>query len=93
MIRDFTYIDDITISIEKLIKKKPNIEKGIPHRILNIGSSNPIKLKKYVSTLEKILKVKSIKNKLPMQKGDIKHTHADVKMLVNLINFKPKTNW
>ena len=26
-----------------------------------------------------------------MQKGDIRHTHADVKKLVNLINFKPKT--
>ena len=23
-----------------------------------------------------------------MQKGDIRHTHADVKKLVNLINFK-----
>lgn len=91
MIRDFTYIDDITISIKKLIKKKPNIKKGIPHRILNIGSSNPIQLKKYISTLEKILKIKSDKNKLPMQKGDIRHTHANVNKLANLIKFKPKT--
>jgi len=91
MIRDFTYIDDITFSIKKLIKKTPSIKKGIPHRILNIGSNKPIKLKKYISTLENILKIKSNKNKLPMQKGDIKHTHADVKQLINLIKFKPKT--
>ncbi len=91
MIRDFTYIDDITLSIKKLIKKTPSIKKRIPHRILNIGSSKPIKLKKYISTLENILKIKSNKNKLPMQKGDIKHTHADVKQLINLIKFKPKT--
>ena len=91
MIRDFTYIDDITISIEKLIKKIPNVKKGIPHKILNIGSNNPIKLKKYISTLEKILKVKSIKNKLPMTKLDISHTHSVVKKLLNLIKFKPKT--
>lgn len=91
MIRDFTYIDDITISIKKLLKKRPNTKKGIPHRILNIGSSNPIKLKKYVSTLEKILKIKSNKNKLPMQRGDIRHTHANVNKLENLIKFKPKT--
>lgn len=91
MIRDFTYIDDITISIKKLLKKKPNAKKSTPHRILNIGSSNPIKLKKYVGTLEKILNVKSNKMKLPMQKGDIRHTHANVKQLVDLIKFKPKT--
>ena len=41
--------------------------------------------------MENILKIKSNKNKLPMQKGDIKHTHADVKQLINLIKFKPKT--
>ena len=86
MIRDFTYIDDITISIKKLLKKKPNAKNSTPHRILNIGSSNPIKLKKYVGTLEKILNVKSNKMKLPMQKGDIRHTQ-----LVDLIKFKPKT--
>ena len=91
MIRDFTYIDDITISIKKLLKKKPNAKKSTPHRILNIGSSNPIKLKEYVSTLEKILNVKSNKMKLPMQKGDIRHTHANVKQLVDLIKFNPKT--
>ena len=91
MVRDFTYIDDITLSIKKLIKKIPKNKKRIPYRILNVGSNNPIKLKKYISTLENILKIKSNKIKLPMQKGDVKHTHANVKQLVNLIKFKPKT--
>ncbi len=92
MVRDFTYIDDITISIDKLIKKIPKEKNSPPHRILNIGSSKPIDLKKYIYALEKELKIKSIKKRYPMQKGDVKHTHASVKKLNKIINFKPKTS-
>ena len=91
MIRDFTHIDDITTSIEKLINKIPNSKKNTPHRVLNIGSSNPIKLKKYISILENVLNNKAKKKNLPMQQGDIKHTHANVKKLIKLIRFKPNT--
>ena len=92
MVRDFTYIDDITISIDKLIKKIPKEKNSPPHRILNIGSSKPIDLKKYIYALEKEFKIKSIKKRYPMQKGDVKHTHASVKKLNKIINFKPKTS-
>ncbi len=92
MVRDFTYIDDITISIDKLIKKIPKEKNSPPHRILNIGSNKPIDLKKYINALEKELKIKSIKKRYPMQKGDVKYTHASVKKLSKIINFKPKTS-
>tara|TARA_E500000178_G_scaffold249513_1_gene246092 strand:+ start:2746 stop:3711 length:966 start_codon:yes stop_codon:yes gene_type:complete len=92
MVRDFTYIDDITISIDKLIKKIPKGKNSPPHRILNIGSNKPIDLKKYIYALEKELKIKSLKKRYPMQKGDVKHTHASVKKLSKIINFKPKTS-
>mgnify|MGYP001242760871 FL=1 len=92
MVRDFTYIDDITISIDKLIKKIPKRKNSPPHRILNIGSNKPIDLKKYIYALEKELKIKSLKKRYPMQKGDVKHTHASVKKLSKIINFKPKTS-
>tara|TARA_X000000368_G_scaffold373341_1_gene324280 strand:- start:261 stop:608 length:348 start_codon:yes stop_codon:yes gene_type:complete len=92
MVRDFTYIDDITISIDRLIKKIPKGKNSPPHRILNIGSNKPIDLKKYIYALEKELKIKSIKKRYPMQKGDVKHTHASVKKLSKIINFKPKTS-
>ena len=92
MVRDFTYIDDITISIDKLIKKIPKGKNSPPHRILNIGSNKPIDLKKYINALEKELKIKSIKKRYPMQKGDVKYTHASVKKLSKIINFKPKTS-
>ena len=92
MIRDFTYIEDITTSIEKIINKSPKNKNNTPAKIFNIGSNNPTHLKKYISTLEKVLKVKSLKKNFPMQKGDVKHTHANIKKLSKTINFKPKTS-
>ena len=91
MIRDFTYIDDISLSIKKLLNKIPKANKGAPYRILNIGSNKPINLKIYIKTLEKFLKIKAKRTNYPMQKGDVKHTHADVKQLNKIIKFYPKT--
>ncbi len=51
--RDFTYIDDVTSMLIKLINKK--IEK---HEIFNICSSRPIHLKKVIAKLNKYLKKK-----------------------------------
>ena len=88
-IRDFTYIDDVTESIVKLIKKPSNNK--IPFQIFNIGSNNPKKLKEFLRIIEQILKKKSKQILLPLQKGDIHKTHADNNKLYKKINFLPKT--
>jgi len=90
MIRDFTYIDDITNSICKLIKKIPQKsylkkKKKPPYRVLNIGSNNPINIKSYIKIIEKNLGKKGKTTNYPMQKGDVKHTHADLKNLNRVI--------
>ena len=86
MIRDFTYVDDIVNSIFKLLKKVPKMvitkkKKEPPFRVLNIGSNNPINIKKYIKLIESNLGRKAKKTNYPMQKGDVKHTHADLKNL------------
>lgn len=91
MIRDFTYIDDVAISIKKLIKNTPNNRKKIPYRILNLGSNNPTSLKNFIKNLEIVLKKKANKVNYSMQKGDVKHTHANIKKLGKLIKFRPNT--
>ena len=89
MTRDFTYIDDIVDSIYKITKKIPKQTKGIaPARILNIGSNNPINIKKYIKIIETLLQKKAKKINYPMQKGDVKYTHADLKKLSKVINLK-----
>ena len=63
-----------------------------PHKIFNIGNSNPIKLMDYINEIEKAVGKKAIKEYLPMQPGDVKATFADTSKLENWINFKPNTS-
>tara|TARA_B100000886_G_scaffold340525_1_gene310834 strand:+ start:4233 stop:5258 length:1026 start_codon:yes stop_codon:yes gene_type:complete len=105
MLRDFTYIDDVVESLVRLIEKIPksdnsfNKEKPLPssswapHKIFNIGNSNPVKLMDYISAIEKAIGKKAIKEYLPMQPGDVKETMSDSSALEKWINFSPKTNY
>ena len=82
--RDFTYIDDITTSIEKVYNKDeicdyPN------YRIFNIGNSNPVQLLDFIETLEKATKKTFLKNYTEMQKGDVFKTFANVTLLESYI--------
>jgi len=104
MYRDFTYIDDVTKSIELLINKIPSQNKKkqykndslsnvAPFRIINIGNRKKIYLKNFISALEKKLNKKANKNNMPMQKGDIKITLSNTNLLYQIIKFKPKINY
>ncbi|MDB3987454.1 GDP-mannose 4,6-dehydratase [Candidatus Pelagibacter sp.] len=91
--RDFTYIDDITKHIIKLINnapKKNNFKKlypnssNSPFRVVNIGNSKQQKLMDFIKELEDVLKIKSKKNFKNLQKGDVKDTLSDTKFLQKL---------
>ena len=88
--RDFTYIDDVTTSIIKVLNKIPKPQE--PFNILNIGSNNPKKLINFVNIIESILKKKAKKNNLKFQIGDVKKTHANINKIKKLINYSPRTN-
>lgn len=85
--RDFTFIDDITESICRLIKT-PSTEINL----FNIGNNKPEKLIDFIEEIERALGKKAIREYLPMQLGDVKKTYADVSSLSNFIFFKPKTS-
>ena len=73
MTRDFTYIDDITESIYRLIYKIPNNNSDFnfsdtnpskswcKYKVFNIGNSEPTPLIKYIEAIEKNLEIKSKK--------------------------------
>lgn len=42
--RDFTYIDDIVVGVEKILGNPPDKTDGARHRVFNIGNNNPEKL-------------------------------------------------
>ena len=104
MIGDFTYIEDIVESLYRLRNKPAKGEKEFnfikpdpseswaPHKIFNIGNSNPVKLMDYIHQIERAVGKKALKKYLPMQPGDVKATFADTSKLENWINFKPNTS-
>ncbi|MDB9818861.1 NAD-dependent epimerase/dehydratase family protein [Pelagibacterales bacterium] len=89
-VRDFTYIDDITNAISKIIEK-PKKNK-LPYQIFNIGSGDPKKLTLFLSRIEKELNKKSKKIMKGFQLGDVKKTHANIDALSKVTSFKPKNN-
>ena len=46
----------------------------------------------YIEEIEKNLDKKSIKNFLPLQKGDVKQTFSNIDMLKSEFKYTPKTN-
>ncbi len=89
MQRDFTYIDDIVLGIEKVMQKTPS---GIPpHKLYNIGNNQPVELLYLIEVLEKSLGKLAVKELLPMQQGDVLTTYADVDELIHDVQFSPNT--
>ena len=104
MVRDFTYIDDIIESVVRVLNKPPYPENTFdcnnpdpskswaPHRIFNIGNSNPIQLMDFIVAIENCLEIKANKEFLPIQAGDVPATSANTRLLEEWINFKPNTS-
>lgn len=104
MQRDFTYIDDITEGLMRVIEKPPQGHKNwngstpdpsssrAPYRIYNIGNSRPVKLMDFIEAIEKHLGKKAEKNMLPLQQGDVPATWADVNDLTDDLGYKPNTS-
>ncbi len=92
--RDFTYIEDVVVSIIKLVDRNITLSKKgklSSYQIFNIGNQKKEPLRKYISLIEKYLKIKAKKKFLPLQAGDMKATYSNSRKLYKYINFKPKT--
>ena len=103
MQRDFTYIDDIVEGLVRCCDKPatPNPEfdplqpdpatAAAPHRVFNIGNSQPTELLRFIEVMEQALGRKAIKDFQPLQPGDVVATAADTSAIENWVNFKPST--
>lgn len=104
MKRDFTYVDDIVNTIDKLIDIPPTAspdKKGTdldiadsfaPYKIYNIGNHQPVELREFVSVLEDLIGKKALIQNMPMQQGDMLETYADIDDLTKTVGFAPHTN-
>ena len=87
---NFKYVDDIFDGISSLISK-PSLE-IIPYNCFNIGGGKANKLITFLNLLEINLNKKAKIKNLPLQKGDVKKTHASVKSLKKYSFYRPKIN-
>ena len=92
MLRDFTYIDDVTTCLETMLFCPPKAdETGAPNAVYNIGNNNPVKLIDFIHTIEDALGKKATLNYLPMQAGDVEKTYADIENTRRDFGFEPHT--
>ena len=90
MERDFTYIDDIVNGLIKIIEKK--IDKREHFKLYNIGNNKTESLQNFIRTIEQAIGKSAIKEMLPMQKGDVSRTFANVDGLTKDYGYKPDTS-
>ena len=88
--RDFTYVDDIVNGIylcaKKLVKKSSN--KNI-FEVVNIARGQSVKLKDFISIIEKKLKIKAKKRYKDIQKGDVVETAGSIEKIKSNFGYKP----
>ncbi len=89
--RDYTYIDDIIQGVLEAIKYIETHDKV--YEIINLGESEVITLEEMVSTLEKYLGKKAVRENLPMQPGDVERTYADISKAKKMLNYNPTTDF
>ena len=104
MLRDFTYIDDITdgiiAAINHIPAKNPSFnakeplpsQSSAPFIIYNLGNNKPEKLLDFIEVLENALGRKAEKICLGMQSGDVTVTMADIETAKRELDWEPKTS-
>ncbi len=93
MYRDFTYVDDIVEGIRLIMLSPPRAdENNTRHAVYNIGNSKPESLLHFVEVIEDKLGIKAKKTFLPMQKGDVYQTFADITAFSKDFGYQPNTN-
>jgi UDP-glucuronate 4-epimerase len=102
--RDFTYIDDVTEAVIRLVKCPPQPNPAwsrdipepatsyAPWRLYNVGNSRPVEVIELVRLIEHAVGRPAIREFLPMQPGDVPATCADSSDLEQAVGFRPNTS-
>ncbi|WP_152576041.1 NAD-dependent epimerase [Pelagihabitans pacificus] len=90
MERDFTYIDDITEGVVRILEKG-TAGRPSAHMVYNIGNNKSVRLLDFIEEIEQALGIKAKRELLPMQAGDVEKTWANVDTLIRDYNYSPNT--
>lgn len=91
--RDFTYIDDITEGVVRILETplEQKADANDRYKIYNIGNSKSVKLMDFITAIEESLGTTAKKELLPMQPGDVEKTWANVDDLIADYGYRPNT--
>ena len=103
MRRDFTYVDDVTEAVVRLIDRPAGGDASwsserpdpatsrAPWRVYNIGNHTPVEVPEVVRLIEEAVGKTAVRELMPMQPGDVPATYADVDDLRRDVGFTPAT--
>jgi len=98
--RDFTYIDDVTEAVSRLLTRPPRsdaageaVRDGVqaPSLLYNVGNSQPVEVNELVRLIEEAVGRPAVREYLPLQPGDVLETSADCTELERAVGFRPNT--
>lgn len=103
--RSFTYVDDIVEGVVRVLDDPPEKSEAwngmapdpatsgvAPYRIFNIGNEESVELLRYIRVLEQCLGKSAKMELLPLQKGDVPDTEADVIDLIEATGYTPSVS-
>ncbi|MFT6409071.1 MAG: UDP-glucuronate 4-epimerase [Arenicella sp.] len=89
MIRDFTYIDDITEGVVKIAESSSRPE---AYKVYNIGRGEQVRLMEFIDYMSQHLGVEAKINMMPMQDGDVPRTMANTEALKQDFDYQPSVS-
>lgn len=91
--RDFTYIDDITGAIVRMVEEVADGQIGpASHELYNIGNHSPEPVQKMINILEDLLGNKAQIELEELPPGDMVETYASTEKLRQRYSFRPDTS-
>src|SRR5207245_6187831 len=90
--RDYTYVDDIVACVLAAMRLEHTSADGqAPFEVFNLGNSHPVKLSELVDLLEAATGRQAIRQRQPLQPGDVPLTWADVSKAARMLGYRPST--
>lgn len=85
--RDYTYVDDIVAGVVAAL------DAGLAYEIVNLGNSQPVLLRDFVATLERITGYDALIQAVPLPQTDPPITYADTSKARRLLGYDPHTTY
>jgi UDP-glucuronate 4-epimerase len=86
--RDYTFVDDTVAGVLAALDYQfpPG---GAPFDIFNLGNSHPVSLNELIETLERVTGRVAVRDRRPLQPGDVPITWANTDKAARILGYRP----